>query len=166
MRMRASLENVRIFTFKTTISVNIHDILLVLQIFCRYKWHVCRLTCTDKFPNVPTKLQKSIMGVPPPPLATLVIRGDNIWVEAGCFFKAFQSLLSFLFCSVFWVSFSFSLFVLVFVQVTPAARFLFFGTGRASDRALPKLLPGKPVRYCPLLEKKLEQSFTQAFYST
>ena len=31
---RASLENFRIFTFKTAISFNI---LLVLQIFCRYK---------------------------------------------------------------------------------------------------------------------------------
>ena len=73
---RASLEIFRIFTFKTAISFNI---LLVLQIFCRYKWHACRLTCTDKFPNVPTKLRKRIIGgggaiapCPPPPLATLV----------------------------------------------------------------------------------------------
>ena len=28
--------------------------LLFLSIFCRYKWHACRLTCTDKFPNIPT----------------------------------------------------------------------------------------------------------------
>ena len=44
---------------KTAISFNI---LSVLQILCRYKWHACRLTCTDKFPNVPTKLWKSIIG--------------------------------------------------------------------------------------------------------
>ena len=54
---------------KTAISFNI---LLVLQILCRYKWHACRLTCTDKFPNVPTKLLKSIIGgggqLPPTPL--------------------------------------------------------------------------------------------------
>ena len=36
--------------------------LLVLQILCRYKWHACRLICSDKFSNVPTKLRKSIMG--------------------------------------------------------------------------------------------------------
>ena len=44
--------------------------MLFLSIFCRYKWYACRLTCTDKFPNVPTKLRKSIIGggaVPPPP---------------------------------------------------------------------------------------------------
>ena len=56
--MRASLEIFRIFTFYN-ISFNI---LLVLQIICRYKWHACRLTCTDEFPNVPTKLWKSIIG--------------------------------------------------------------------------------------------------------
>ena len=28
--------------------------LLFLSIFCRYKWHACRLTCTDKFPNILT----------------------------------------------------------------------------------------------------------------
>ena len=51
-------------------------ILSVHQILCRYKWHACRLTCTDKFPNVPTKIRKSIIGgqLPPPapPLATLM----------------------------------------------------------------------------------------------
>ena len=43
--------------------------LLFCSIFCwyfryffRYKWHACRLTCTDKFPNILTKLRKSIMG--------------------------------------------------------------------------------------------------------
>ena len=44
---------------KTAISFNI---LLVLMILCRYKWHACRLTCTDRFPNVPTTPRKSIMG--------------------------------------------------------------------------------------------------------
>ena len=43
---------------KTTISFNI---LLVLHILCRYNWHNVDL-CTDKFPNVPTKLRISIMG--------------------------------------------------------------------------------------------------------
>ena len=41
---RASLEHFCIFILK----------LLFLSIFCRYKWHACRLTCTDKFPNIPT----------------------------------------------------------------------------------------------------------------
>ena len=31
-------------------------------ILCRYKWHACRLKCTDKFPNVPTKIRKGIIG--------------------------------------------------------------------------------------------------------
>ena len=44
---------------KTAISFNI---LLVLQKLCRYKFHTSRLTCTDRFPNVPTKLRKSIIG--------------------------------------------------------------------------------------------------------
>ena len=38
--------------------------LLFLSIFCWYNLHTCRLTCTDRFPNVPTKLRKSM---PPPP---------------------------------------------------------------------------------------------------
>ena len=73
--MWASLENFGIFTFilKLLISFNIWS---VHQILCRYKWHACRFTCTDKFPNVPTKLRKRIMGgggggvappTPPPP---------------------------------------------------------------------------------------------------
>ena len=33
---------------------------------CPYKLHTCRLTCTDKFPIVPTKLRKSITPPPPP----------------------------------------------------------------------------------------------------
>ena len=48
--------------------------LLFLSIFCWYfrnfvgtKWHTCRLTCTDKLTNVPTKLRKSIIAPPPPP---------------------------------------------------------------------------------------------------
>ena len=63
---RASLEHFAFSHSKTSISFNI---LLVLQLSCRYKWHACRLTCTDKFPNVPTKLRKSIIGglLPPPP---------------------------------------------------------------------------------------------------
>ena len=71
---------------KTAISFNI---LLVLQILCRYKWHACRLTNSDKFPNVPTKLWKSIIGredcppyPPPPPPATLMAgnaKEADIW---------------------------------------------------------------------------------------
>ena len=77
MYMRASLENIRIS--KTAISFNI---MLVLQILCRYKWHACRsaYTCTDKFPNVPTKLWKSTP--PPSPLATLMAgnaKEADIW---------------------------------------------------------------------------------------
>ena len=70
--MRASLHT------KSTKSVISFNILLVLQILYRYKLHACRLTCTDKFPNVPTKFQKVLLGVgaiaPLPPLATLVVR--------------------------------------------------------------------------------------------
>ena len=50
---RASLEFFsRIFTL----------IFTLLQILCRYTWHACRLTCSNKFRNVPTKLWKSIIG--------------------------------------------------------------------------------------------------------
>ena len=49
-----------IFTFKNCYFF--HSILLVLQKLCRYKWHTCWLTCTDRFPNVPKKLRKSIIG--------------------------------------------------------------------------------------------------------
>ena len=62
MYMRASGASEKIFAFshsKTAISFNI---LLVLQKLCRYKLPTCRLTCTDRFPNVPTKLRKSIIG--------------------------------------------------------------------------------------------------------
>ena len=84
MYMRASLENFLAFLHsKTAISFNI---LLVLQIHCRYKWHACRLTCSDKFRNVPTKLWKSIIGggggeLPPSP-ATLMAgnaKEADIW---------------------------------------------------------------------------------------
>ena len=61
MNVRTSLENVRIFTFYF---VGTNDKLVGLS-----------LTCTDKFPNVPTKLRKQLLGggqlprpPPPPPL--------------------------------------------------------------------------------------------------
>ena len=66
----ASLENFEIFTF---LNCYFFQYLSVHQILCRYKWHACQLKCTDKFPNVPTKLRKSIIGrgavapLPPPP---------------------------------------------------------------------------------------------------
>ena len=48
--------------------------LLFLSIFCRYKWHACRLTCSDTFPNVPTNFQmyrqkseKALLGANCPP---------------------------------------------------------------------------------------------------
>ena len=60
-----------------------------LSIFCRYKWYFVGTNdmlvgtnmymLVDKFPDVPTKLRKSIIGgggavaPPPPPLATLVV---------------------------------------------------------------------------------------------
>ena len=67
--------------------------LLFLSIFCWYfryfvgtKWHACRLTCSDKFPNVPAKLWKSIIGggggLPPCPPATLMAgnaKEADIW---------------------------------------------------------------------------------------
>ena len=52
---------------------------LFLSIFCRYKWHACRLTCTDKFRNVPIKLRRSIIGgggggnCPPPNNASIML---------------------------------------------------------------------------------------------
>ena len=64
MFMRASLENFRIFTFNTAISFNI---LLVLQIYCRYKMTCLSAymyrqisKCTDKTP-------KKHLSPPPPP---------------------------------------------------------------------------------------------------
>ena len=109
MYMRASLENVLAFLHsKTAISFNI---LLVLQILCRYKWHACRLTCSDKFRNVPTKLWKSIIGgggggdSPPPPPATLMAgnaKEADIWFgresarEACSKFKDLVCLVVFL----------------------------------------------------------------------
>ena len=48
------------------------NILLLIQILCRYKWHACQLTCTDKFTNVPTNSKKASPPPPPPHLATLV----------------------------------------------------------------------------------------------
>ena len=64
--------------------------LLFLSIFCRtsdtlsVQMTCLFFTCTDKFPNVPTKVRKGIIGgggggaiaplpPPPPPLATLMI---------------------------------------------------------------------------------------------
>ena len=66
-------ERAKNFAFSHSKTVISFKILLVLQILCRYKWHACRLTCTEKFPNVPTKLWKSIIGgggavAPCPPL--------------------------------------------------------------------------------------------------
>ena len=37
--------------------------LLFISIFCRYKWHACRLTCTDKFLNIPTNTNTEKMYV-------------------------------------------------------------------------------------------------------
>ena len=51
-----------ILAFLHTKSAISFNILSVQIIFCRYKWNACRLTCTDKFPDVPTKLRKSIIG--------------------------------------------------------------------------------------------------------
>ena len=75
----SELRKFGIFTFLNLYSFNI---LSVHQILCRYKWHACRLTCSDKFPNVPTNCQmyrqnseKALWGggdschpPPPPPL--------------------------------------------------------------------------------------------------
>ena len=58
MRASAASELRKFFAFshsKTAISFNI---LLVHQKLCRYKWRTCRLACTDRFPNLPTKLRK------------------------------------------------------------------------------------------------------------
>ena len=54
----ASLDIFRIFTFsKTAIPFNI------IHIFCRYdRTCLAVYTCTDKMPNLPTKLREGIMG--------------------------------------------------------------------------------------------------------
>ena len=54
---------------KTAISFNI---LLVLQILCRYKWHACRLTCTDNFQMYRQNSKNALLGggggaIAPPP---------------------------------------------------------------------------------------------------
>ena len=78
----------------------------ILQILCRYKWHACRLTCSDKFRNVPTKFWKSIIwgggggGLPPPPPATLngwQCQGSRymIWPESRGKFKDLVCLVVF-----------------------------------------------------------------------
>ena len=88
-------ERAKFFAFSHSKTVISFKILLVLQILCRYKSHACRLTCTDKFPNVPTKFWKSIIGggggqLPPcPPLATLVIGSSRtfyIEISSWCEF--------------------------------------------------------------------------------
>ena len=95
--MRVSLENVG-----TAISFNF---LSVHHTLCRYKWHACQLTCTDKFLNVPTNFQmyrqkseKALLGggggqlppLPPPPPSgyasalgmeiLCLIPNNNCWV--------------------------------------------------------------------------------------
>ena len=47
--------------------------LLVHQILCRYKWHACRLTCTDKTPKRHYRGGGGGAIAPRPPLATLMI---------------------------------------------------------------------------------------------
>ena len=74
MCMRASLENFGIFTF---LNWYFSQYWYIHQILCRYKWHACRFTCTDKTPK------KHYWGgggggqlppcPPPPPLATLKV---------------------------------------------------------------------------------------------
>ena len=75
--------------------------LLFLSIFCRYiRYFSVQMTClsaymyrqisqcTDKFPNVPTKVRKGIIGggggaiAPPPPLATLMSTSNNRWSQS------------------------------------------------------------------------------------
>ena len=50
----------------------------ICGILCRCKGYACRLACTDKFPDVSTRLRKSIMGEapnpPPPPGYASVLR--------------------------------------------------------------------------------------------
>ena len=63
---------------KTAISFNI---LLVLQILCRYEWHACRLKCTDKTPKKHYWAgggQLPPCPPPPPPLATLMLYNTNV----------------------------------------------------------------------------------------
>ena len=57
--MRASgASELRKFWHFHTLKLQFPSIFLsVHQILCRYKWHACRHTCTDKFPNVPTNFQ-------------------------------------------------------------------------------------------------------------
>ena len=52
-----------LYNINDSIPTNTYIKLLFLSIFCRYKWHGCRLTCTDKFPNIPTNTNTEQMYV-------------------------------------------------------------------------------------------------------
>ena len=89
---------------QTAISFNI---LSVLQILCRYKWHACRLTCTDKISKCTDKTPKSIMGggggqfPPPPPLAKLmpfILPCRHCWSISDIFFSQTSR------CAMLWFS--------------------------------------------------------------
>ena len=56
LRNFAALQNVGIFTFLNCYFFQLY--LSVHQMLCRYKWHACRLKCTDKFPNGTDKSPK------------------------------------------------------------------------------------------------------------
>ena len=75
------------------------------NMLCRYKWHACRLTCTDTFLNVPTNFQmyrqkseKTLLGggggaiAPPPrpPLATLMYCSHSCKKNCWIFFVSIQ----------------------------------------------------------------------------
>ena len=57
----------------------------VLQKLCRYKWHTCRLTCTDRFLNVPAKLRfffwRGNPCLPPPPPSSYAGRGGGYFPQ-------------------------------------------------------------------------------------
>ena len=71
MFMRASYKFC-IFTYKKCYFFQYHFVGTSDILSVQNNDTACRLTCTDKFPNVPTKLRKSIIGgggagAPPPP---------------------------------------------------------------------------------------------------
>ena len=96
---RASLENFGIFTFLICYFfqyfVGTSDTLSV-QMTC-LSAHMYRQIskCTDKFPNVPTKIRKSIIGgaaaPPAPPLATLIIRYHLNYIILCLWLNTFHS---------------------------------------------------------------------------
>ena len=105
MYMRVSL---KIFAFLLNllyISFNIY----YFRILCRYKWHACRLTCTDKFPNVPTKLWKGSRynDLESAREARGKFKDFSVFIVFLCWIKRFETFIVFK-CNI-WICYLFKL---------------------------------------------------------